>query len=247
MPPPRFALLGTDHVVALAVTAVAAAAAVLAVRRGGPAARAVRWGLSILLVGGAGAYLIVAGADGSLTALDFLPLHLCDLAIFLAAFALLTRRPAACELLYFWAGGGTLLAMVTPDVWYGFPDWRCLTFFGLHGGVVVAAAATLGLGQAPRPGAPWRAWLWTNAYAAVAGLANVLLGANYLFLSAKPSAPTLLDAFPPWPYYILVCDALALTVFHLLDWPFRRARRARRGVTPPSPGPPAPCGAAPRP
>jgi hypothetical integral membrane protein (TIGR02206 family) len=228
VPAPRFILFGTDHVAALAVTALAATAAVLAARRGGRPATAVRWSLAGLLVGGAAAYLIAAGIEGSLTAVDFLPLHLCDAAIFLAAFALVARRPAAGELLYFWAGGGTLLAMVTPDVWYGFPDWRCLSFFGLHGAVVVAAATvTLGLGLGPRPGAPWRAILWTNVYAAVAGLANLALGTNYLFLRAKPAVPTLLDAFGPWPYYLLACEGLALVMFVLLDVPFRLSRRGR--------------------
>ena len=69
---------------------------------------------------------------------------------------------------YFWAGGGTALAMLAPDVEVGFPDPAFLSFFALHG-LVVASAAVLvfGFGCRPRPGAPRRAFLLTNAYAAV--------------------------------------------------------------------------------
>jgi hypothetical integral membrane protein (TIGR02206 family) len=157
---------------------------------------------------------------------ELAPLHLCDMAIFVSLFALVTRAPLACEVLYFWACAGTLLAIITPDVSVGFPHPHFLDYFALHGGVVVAALLLAwGLGRPPRPGAVWRVFLITNAYAALVAAVDFVFGTNFLYLRAKPTAPTLLDWFGPWPVYLLVTEAVALGLFTLLALPFRRGSR----------------------
>jgi hypothetical integral membrane protein (TIGR02206 family) len=226
-----FVLFGPDHLAALAVTALVAVGLVRLVRRA-PAARAataVRLGLAALLLGGTAATLGGWAGQGTLEWLDLLPLHLCDMLIFVAVYALVTRHALACELLYFWAGAGAVLAMVGPDVANRFPDPGFLSFFALHG-LVVASAAVLvfGLGCRPRPGAPRRVFLLTNAYAAAVGLVDVALDANFLFLRGKPAAATLLDWLGPWPVYLVVAEALAAVLFMALDLPFRAGRRLAR-------------------
>ena len=226
--PRRFVLFGPDHLGALAVTAVLVIGLVRLVRRDpeGRVATAVRFGLAALLLAATAATMIGWARHGRLQWLDFLPLHLCDLLIFVAVYALVRPRALACELLYFWAGAGTALAMIGPDVGSGFPAPGFLSFFALHG-LVVASAAVLvfGLGCRPRPGAAWRVFLVTNAYAAVVGLVDLALEANYLFLCHKPAGATLLDWLGPWPVYLLAADALALVLFLALDVPFRAGRR----------------------
>lgn len=166
---------------------------------------------------------------GILSAWDFLPLHLCDFAIFVAAFALLTRRPGAVELVWFWALTGTLLAVLTPAVSGRFPDWRWLLYFAMHGGVITAAVVlVLGCGIQPRPGAAWRAFGWTVAYAAVVGFVDLMTGANFLWLRAKPEQPTILDWLGPWPVYLIAAGAIGLAGFHLLALPFRARRWSER-------------------
>jgi hypothetical integral membrane protein (TIGR02206 family) len=116
--------------------------------------------------------------------------------------------------------------MLTPDVAYGFPSLWFVAFFGLHGLVVITAAlAVFGLGLRPRRGAARRAFLTTLGWAAVAGLANLALGTNFMYLRHKPATPTLLDHFGPWPVYLLVAAALAAALFWLLAWPFTRRPR----------------------
>jgi hypothetical integral membrane protein (TIGR02206 family) len=129
------------------------------------------------------------------------------------------------EVLWFWAGAGTILAMVTPNVAQGFPDPQFLVFFGLHGLVVIATIVLVfGMSLRPREGAPRRVFLLTVLYAAVVGGVNAVLGTNFLFLCHKPANPTLLDAFGPWPVYIVVAAAIGLVLFQLLGLPFRRER-----------------------
>jgi hypothetical integral membrane protein (TIGR02206 family) len=211
------------------LTTLVAAGLVLLVRRNpeGPAATSVRFGLATLLLAATAGTLLGWARQGRLQWMDLLPLHLCDLLIFVAVYALLTRQPLAAELLYFWAGAGTALAMLGPDVQSGFPDPAFLSFFALHG-LVVAAAAVLvfGFRLRPRAGAPWRVLLLTNAYAVVVGLVDLALDANYLFLCEKPAAATLLDWLGPWPVYLAAADGLAALLFLALDLPFRGHRLA---------------------
>jgi uncharacterized membrane protein YwaF len=44
---------------------------------------------------------------------------------------------------------------------------------------------------------------------------NLLLDANYFWISGKPPVDTVLDYFGPWPWYIIVSAILALLHFYL--------------------------------
>lgn len=211
----------------MALTVLTAAGVVWLVRRHPRAASGVRFGLAGLLLTLTVGTLVSERRSGRSWG-DLAPLHLCDMAIFVGLFALVTRSPLACEVVYFWACAGTLLAIITPDVLVGFPHPYFLSYFALHGTVVVTAILLVwGLGLRPRSGAVWRMLLITNAYAALVGGVNLVFGTNFLYLCAKPAGRTLLDWFGPWPVYILVAEVVALGLFTLLALPFRRgARRA---------------------
>jgi hypothetical integral membrane protein (TIGR02206 family) len=235
-PPPRaFVLFGPDHLGALAAVALVGLGLVFLVRRD-PLARpatAVRFALAAALVVVTAATVAAWARQGRLELLDLLPLHLCDLLILVAVYALATLRPLACELLYFWAGAGTALALVAPDVRVGFPHPAFLSFFALHGLVVAAAAVVVfGFGIHPRPEAWWRVLLLTNAYAAAVGVVDWALGANFLFLCRKPAAATLLDWLGPWPVYLATADGLAALLFLVLGLPFRASARLARSTPP---------------
>jgi len=105
-----------------------------------------------------------------------------------AVFALLTLDRLACELVYFWAGSGTLLAMVTPTSGSA-PDWRFLLFFGMHGGAVSALTLTFGFGATPRRRVR-RVFLFTLAYAAIVAAVDFSFDKNFLFLRGKPQTAT---------------------------------------------------------
>jgi hypothetical integral membrane protein (TIGR02206 family) len=179
--------------------------------------------------------LTVAIREGWLTLKTLLPLELCDAALLLAVVTLLRPRRAAAELLYFWAGSGTLLALVTPDLAWGFPRWEFVVFFALHGLVIVATLVLVfGLGLHPRPGGTGRAFRYTAAWALGAGLVNALLGTNFMYLRQKPALPTPLDWMGPWPVYIGVGAGVAFVLFALLGLPFRKKEAGADGEGGPS-------------
>lgn len=209
------------HAAALVGIVATAGALATAVRARPEVAPFVRLGLAVLLLAGAFGYVVAEWWLGVVSPRDFLPLHLCDFAIFLAVFALLSRRVGAVELLWFWALTWVLVAIVTPAVDGSFPGWRWILYFAMHGGVIASALVLVaGCGIRPRAGAAWRAFGWTAAYAALVGAVDLATGANFLWLRAKPVQPTLLDWLGPWPLYLVAAGALGLAGYLLLALPF---------------------------
>ena len=150
---------GPSHLAALAATTLVAVVMFILARRGPPAAtRFAERALAVLLILEWPANAFVGWSMNLLTAANGLPCHLCDLAAFIGGYALLTRNRAACELLYFWGLAATLQGLLTPALIYDWPHPRYYVFFGLHGGVVVAALyVVFALGLTPQKGGVLRA------------------------------------------------------------------------------------------
>jgi len=60
----------------------------------------------------------------------------------------------------------------------------------------------------------------SNIYMGIEFFINRLISSNYLFVAYKPPGPTLLDALPEWPWYMLFIEAIGLIMFLLLYLPF---------------------------
>ncbi len=226
------ALLSAEHVVTLLVIAGSTAAAVASARR-----RPGLWietgcrVLALVLLAaelGWWAYLLTRGLHAfALT--DALPLQLCDVTVIAAAFALWLRRPLLVELTYFWALAGSLQALLTPDLPQHFPDFLFLQYYVAHGGAVLAALVlVVGLRLPPRRRAVFAIAAITIGYAAFVGIVDASMGANYMYLRAKPPSPTPLDLLGPWPWYLVPATLIGAALFAVLDLPFklRRAKAA---------------------
>ncbi len=223
-------LLATEHLVALLVIAAATAILVVAARRRPGAWLKV---LALVLVVDEVSWWLFLAAGGGEPGqrAQPLPLQVCDVAVFIAAGALWTRRPLLVETAYFWGLAGTIQALLTPDLLQHFPTYPYLQYYIAHGGVVAAALVlVVGLRLRPRPWAVAKVAGLTVAYAAFVGLVDAVTGADYMFLRSKPGSPTLLDPLGPWPVYILSAAVLAVVLFAILNTPFWRAGRSRQGT-----------------
>jgi hypothetical integral membrane protein (TIGR02206 family) len=156
--------------------------------------------------------------------------QLCDVAGFVAAAALLWRQLLLIEMAYFWGLGGTLQALITPDLKdQHFPSFPYVQFYVTHDLVILAALfLVFGLALQPRPGAVRRIFILTVAFAVVVGLIDLATGGNYMYLRQVPVSGSLLDLMGPWPWYIGLGALLTLVVLAILDAPFRLSRRWRR-------------------
>ncbi len=224
-------LFAIEHLAAVGVIALFAAGLVAAARlRPGGWIRPVSLLLAAVLVAaevGWWLYLASTGASGSVLA-SALPLQLCDAAIFVAAAALLLRRPLLIEITYFWGLAGTIQALLTPDLPQHFPSFPYFQYYVAHGGIVAAALfLVVGLRLWPRTNAVVQVLAITLVYTALVGLVDAITGANFMYLRGKPPSPTLLDVLGPWPWYIVSAATIGLMLLVALDAPFRVLRRIR--------------------
>jgi hypothetical integral membrane protein (TIGR02206 family) len=150
--------------------------------------------------------------------LSNLPLQLCDATVWSSVVACLTLQPFVVEVAYFAGIAGAGMALVTPDLWSPWPSYPAVYFFLAHGGIVIACAVLVFGGIRPlRPGAWVRAYWSLLLYACAVGAFDWIAGANYMYLCFKPRSGSLLNAFGPWPLYLLPAQALAAVLFWLLQ------------------------------
>lgn len=159
---------------------------------------------------------------------DSVPLHLSDLAGFVAAYALWSHRHWAFALTYYWCLSLSTQALVSPVLTSpDFPHHEFLAFWGVHL-LVVWAAIYLTWGAGLRP--TWHGYRITVAvtlgWVAAAMIFNAITGTNYGFLNRKPETGSVLDLLGPWPWYLFPEFTGIAAVWALMTWPWTVHRRA---------------------
>ncbi len=164
-----------------------------------------------------------------------LPLHVCDLAAWIAPFALWLQVRWLRSLLYFWAIALSTQAFFTPVVQDGVGRLEFWLFWIGHlqivGSAIYDAAV---LGYRPRLRDLIFAALALAGYGVVMLALNLAIGTNYGYVGrSNPSAPTVIDHLGPWPGRVFLLYALAVVAMVLtwVVWPVcaRLAGDAERG------------------
>ncbi|MCU0453086.1 MAG: TIGR02206 family membrane protein [Bacteroidetes bacterium] len=156
-----------------------------------------------------------------------LPLHLCDLTVWLTVLAATRSSSRFFSVAYYWGLAGTTMALLTPDVQGLSWNYPTVQFFISHGLVVATLLAMAVANAVPIDRRSWRtAFVLLHLYAAIIGAFNAVFGTNYLYLMEKPSGATLFDLMGPWPWYLLSADVIGAALFFLLSLPLKRRRPA---------------------
>jgi len=221
----RFNWLSPPHLSALAaIISLNALIYLVRTRLTQPARTYLRLALAILLILQEVLLQLWELGAGIWSVDNSLPLQLCSLSLILTSLMLLTRSAGLYQVVYFWGVAGATQALLTPDIYYGFPHFAFLQFFTAHGLIVTGCLwMTFVEGCRPSFSSLGKAFLVTNLYAALVAVFNSLTGSNYLYLCQKPANPSLLDYLGVWPWYILSLEGLALTMFFLSVLPFQGA------------------------
>ncbi len=221
--------MSAEHVLPLAILVVVAVLLCVAARRApGRWIDAVAAIIALTLVVAELSWQPYVVANKTWSAAASLPVQLCDVAAFVAAAALVWRQLVLVEVAYFWGLGGTLQAVLTPDLKDHFPSFPYLQFYVTHDLAILAALfLVFGLALQPRPGAVRRIFVLTVVFAIVVGLIDLATGGNYMYLRQVPASGSLLDLMGPWPWYIATGALLTLVVLAILNAPFRLSRLRR--------------------
>jgi hypothetical integral membrane protein (TIGR02206 family) len=223
-PAPPFQPYDTAHLVVIFLTIALPFAlnVIVCASKSSVAERIVVGALSILLVLNYVGYLSLVRRFGAVSWKQVLPLQLCDWAMVVVIIALWTRNRSWFEVAYFWGIGGTLQAVLTPNLPYGFPDIRFFSFFVSHCGIIIGVIfLILRHRLRPRAISILRVFAWTEFYFVITLAADAYTGFNYGFLLHKPEAKTLLNILSDYrPLYLFQMHLLALAFFAGLYGPF---------------------------
>ncbi|MEY2496917.1 MAG: hypothetical protein QOD12_473 [Verrucomicrobiota bacterium] len=167
-------------------------------------------------------YAIYLSAIGATSWEKELPLQLCDWAMIAIIVAFLTGRERWLEVAYFWGIGGTVQAIITPDLRYAFPDIRFMSFFIGHSGIVIGIIFLMVVrGFRPHFKSIGRTFAWTEVYFVVTITVDLITGVNYGYLLHKPETASLLSFLSEnRVVYLLQMHLLALLFFGALYLPF---------------------------
>jgi hypothetical integral membrane protein (TIGR02206 family) len=224
----NFHLFGAAHCLILAAILLVPAALAVFERRVLLGKKWLRICFGIVMVADAAAWYSFLAVIGQPIFPGKLPLELCDASFFLVAIVLLTGSRALFDVAYYWALAGTSMALLTPNLIGHFPSISTAQFFIWHGLVVSGTLYLIWSGEMrPRPGSVLRAMVALNLIAVLDGVFDAVFKTDYMYLGAKPQNVSLLSYMGPWPWYVLTAEPVALGLFLLLYWPFRR--RGREG------------------
>ena len=231
---PQFQPYGLPHLTVIFITILLPFVLAALVRRAKSQRleRVIIAALSAVLIVNYLVYLIFIRSQGVVDWRDMLPMQMCDWGIVVVIVAMWTGHQRWFEVAYFWGLGGTLQAVLTPNLPYGFPDWRFISFFTSHSCIIVGVVfLMLTRGLRPYPISIVRVWLWTEFYFVVTLVVDLLTGFNYGFLLHKPEAFSILSFLSDsWPLYLLQMHGVALLFFLVLYAPFSVFDAAKRGL-----------------
>lgn len=175
---------------------------------------------------------------------DSWPIHLCDFAAWLIAFAMLSHYRWPRTLLFFWGLGLSTQGFLTPTVSTGVLSAEYWVFWVQHLGVV-GGALYLAAVNGYRPTLRDLGLTTSLTLALVAFMVwlNIEASTNYMYLGdTLPEKPTILDALGPYPGRILWICLLGILGFVLTYLGSEGAHRLPWVA----PHPPAPTRADPR-
>lgn len=186
--------------------------------------------LSVLLVLNYAVHMMLVRRFGAVSWQQVLPLQLCDWGMVVVIVAMWAGSERWFEVAYFWGIGGTLQAVLTPNLHFGFPDFRFFSFFISHCGIIVGVIFLMLVHRyRPYPMSILRTFLWSELYFVITFVADAYTGFNYGFLLHKPEAFSILNFLSDSrPLYLVQMHGLALAFFLGLYAPFAIADLIRR-------------------
>ena len=162
-----------------------------------------------------------------------IPIHMCNLSALLIGTFLLTKKRLLYEVAFFWGIGGGMMALITPNVEYTFPDSEYMMFFFGHGLLIITIGyASIALENRPTIKSVSNGIGISLITLPVIYLINVALGspANYWYLGARPEGNNIMNFLPDPPMHIPLTILISFIFFCLIYLPFWLYDKAKEGA-----------------
>ncbi len=146
-----------------------------------------------------------------------LPFQLCSISLYLCTIMLITKSYRIFEVAFFVSMSGALIAMITPELFFGFPHFRFYQFFIAHIAIVISCFYMVWIEEyIPTFSSLIKSFITLNIIAVFVYIINKLLGSNYMFLTQKPQNASPIDYLGPYPWYILSLELIAFVLFSVI-------------------------------
>lgn len=158
------------------------------------------------------------------SAIELLPLHLCNITLIFCIFMMFFKSNTFFQISYFWSIGA-IFAIITPDISY--PPLSLLTFefFITHFFIIFSIIyAVLYFKFRPTFLGFVSSFIILNLAAVGIYFINLRIGTNYLYINRMPTFVSPLNYFGEWPFYILVVEGIYIILTYILYRILRRTR-----------------------
>src|SRR5437773_9534485 len=179
---PEFQPYGLPHLTVIFLTIVLpfALAAIVQRTRSQRLEKVIIGVLSAVLLVNYIVYLLFIRSQGLVDWWQMLPMQKCHWGMVVVIVARGTGSQRWFAVAYFWGIGGTLQAVLTPNLRFGFPDWRFISFFTSHCGIIVCVILLMLLRRyRPQPLPIVHAGVRSEFYFVVTLIVDDLTGGNY--------------------------------------------------------------------
>ncbi|MCA1053680.1 TIGR02206 family membrane protein [Rossellomorea aquimaris] len=186
----------------------------------------VKWGLVTVLMIGEIYFQLWYVINGAWSLTVNLPLQLCSISLYLCIFMLLFKNQFIFECAFFSSMTGSFVAMITPELFFGYPHIRFFQFFSIHAAIVLSCLYMVWVeGFTVRFSTVIKSFLALNVIAAMVYVVDRILDANYMFLVRKPVNPGLIDYLGEYPWYLLSLEGITFFLFIILYIVFKLERK----------------------
>ena len=151
-----------------------------------------------------------------------LPIHLCGISGILAGIMMLRQNYSGFEFLALIGTPGALHAILTPQLNHGPIPFLIFKYYVSHAGIIlVPLFFAIVLGYRIKEYSWYKVFILCQLLILFVGLANFIIGSNYMYLTEKPlvNNPMIIG---DWPWYILGFEILGL--IHILIFYFGYTR-----------------------
>ena len=153
-----------------------------------------------------------------------LPIHLCGISGILAGIMMIRQNYSGFEFLALIGSPGALHAILTPQLNHGSIPFLIFKYYVSHAGIIlVPLFFAIVLGYRIKESSWYKVFLLCQLLILFVGLANFVIGSNYMYLTEKPlvNNPMIIGE---WPWYILGFEILGLIHILLFHYGYRQMR-----------------------
>lgn len=150
-----------------------------------------------------------------------IPLHLCNIMTLVMPFIMWFKWRKLWGITFFLIIAGCAQSIFTPTLTESMPHYEAIRYWLVHAVIILGALyGWYVYGYIPTVNDAIRSAVGINLLAALLYPINVMLGANYMYLNAKPPGATFYDLLGPWPEYILMLEFILILFFGMILIPF---------------------------